>query len=817
MADTYKIDLGTISGKSGGHFFTVAKGTEASSAGVETKLSTNDTIDSTNFTAVGSVTLDSTSGAMQYYYDVDNSPVSIGGAATKSAWTITTGSKADIVVTDNITSGTISTGAGDDTISGSGSGIQINAGDGADSISVSGANVTIDAGDGANEITVTGASNQVTAGSGADKISVAGKESTVTAGTGNDTIFVKGDTVTVDAGDGADSIAVQGKNATITLGAGKDTVSIGATGATITDYVFGEDTIVTNGTAVDLTSLSSDGKIAISSSADVTINSTGGYYVAALASVDGADAVNYAWAGESGTTMDASSQKVAFKINGATNDEGDLILGGSKADTILAGTGDSVVGGKGDDSISIAAKATGVVVGLYNQSGTDTVQGFSKGFDDDNTTIYVDSSATKFTIGATSASDSLTFGSKGTTIKTDATLDSGVAKVKVNYNGTVENVEAIYSSGALDEDATVVYGVGSTAAELRLTGADDYNIDLSGNKGYGDTRTYQNVTKVDASAGTGDYILVGDGSTKNTLGGGTSSTSLWGGGSSADSLTGGSGDDTFYYGSGDGKDTIHGYSASGTNGDDIINFYSGNITKVKATSSGVTVTLDNSYSNKLTIDGNSNITSSSAMTVKYTTDGTNVTTAQIGLSTTANSFTYDEDVTQYIGSSKGDTLKVTSGNDANIWLDGSTGVSYGNIKTVNASETNGNVVIAGSTANETITGSTGSASLFGGFGSSNDVLASGSSVADTTFYFGKGCGSDTISRSYNADKVMLYDVNISDIDFSNTGVKSSALVITLTDGSKLTVNNYTSGANTFTLADGSSWSYDTSSKGWVQA
>ena len=423
---------------------------------METTLSTNDTIDSTNFTAVGSVTLDSTSGAMQYYYDVDNSPVSIGGATAKSAWTITTGSKADIVVTDSITSGTISTGAGDDTISGSGSGIQINAGDGADSISVSGANVTIDAGDGANEITVTGASNQVTAGSGADKISVAGK------------------------------------NATITLGAGKDTVSIGATGATgatITDYVFGEDTIVTNSTAVDLTSLSSDGKIAISSSADVTINSTGGYYVAALASVDGADAVNYAWAGESGTTMDASSQKVAFKINGATNDEGDLILGGSKADTILAGTGDSVVGGKGDDSISIAAKATGVVVGLYNQSGTDTVQGFSKGFDDDNTTIYVDSSATKFTIGATGASDSLTFGSKGTTIKTDATLDSNVAKVKVNYNGTVENVEAIYSSGALDEDATVVYGVGSTAAELKLTGADDYNIDLSGNKGYGDTRT----------------------------------------------------------------------------------------------------------------------------------------------------------------------------------------------------------------------------------------------------------------------------------------------------------------------------------------
>ncbi|MDY6350667.1 MAG: hypothetical protein SPL62_09280 [Selenomonas sp.] len=88
----------------------------------------------------------------------------------------------------------------------------------------------------------------------------------------------------------------------------------------------------------------------------------------------------------------------------------------------------------------------------------------------------------------------------------------------------------------------------------------------------------------------------------------------------------------------------------------------------------MTVTLDGSTANKLTIEGS--ISTSSAMKVNYTTNGTDTVTAAIGLSTASNTFTYDEDVKQYIGSTKGDTLKVTNDTDANIWLDGYTGVTY---------------------------------------------------------------------------------------------------------------------------------------------
>ena len=227
----------------------------------------------------------------------------------------------------------------------------------------------------------------------------------------------------------------------------------------------------------------------------------------------------------------------------------------------------------------------------------------------------------------------------------------------------------------------------------------------------------------------------------------------------------------------------------------------------------MTVTLDGSTANKLTIEGS--ISTSSAMKVNYTTNGTDTVTAAIGLSTASNTFTYDEDVKQYIGSTKGDTLKVTNDTDANIWLDGYTGVTYSNVKLVDASSSTGDVVIAGSTANETLKGSKGSASLFGGFGSSNDVLVGGGSQADTTFYFGKGCGKDTITASNSTDRVMLYDVALSDLksaDLNSLG----AMVVTLNDGSTLTVQHASSGVNTYQLTDGT-WTYNASTKSWAQA
>ncbi|MGN0939279.1 MAG: beta strand repeat-containing protein [Selenomonas sp.] len=774
----YKIDLSAVNTDG---TFTVGK---TDGDGTLASLKATDSVTSSMKT-VGNVSY-SEDGTSTFY--ADSSAVSISGAT--GAWYISGSAK-------------------DDTIDGSGlsEGSTIEAGDGADSV-VGATGITINTGAGNDTISVA-AQDTVDAGEGADSIVIAGTEAVVTAGAGNDTISVgaAATSATIDAGEGADSIVVGGKDATITLGSGKDTVSIGSTGATLTDYTFGEDTIVMSG--VSYTNLTSDGKISVSG-ADVALNTTNGYYAADVASVSGGTAVHYAWAGDSAATIDGSSQKEALVIVGTTNDEGDLLIGGSGADSIYAGSGDSVVAGKGNDTISIANKATDVVIGVYNQSGADSVVGFEGGFEDDDDTIYVDSTATKFKIDTISGG--LAFKAKGSTVSVagsslTTTANTTAAEVKINYGGTAYNAEVINGGAALDEDATYIYGV-AKGTTVSLTGSDDYNIDLSGNKGYGDTRTYYQIAKVDASKGEGDYVLVGDGSTANTLIGGTSTTSLYGGGSSKDSLVGGSGADTFFYGSGDGKDTISSYTA-----EDVINFYSGSITKVKATTTGATITLDNSTANKLTIAGT--ISATKALTVNYTTDGTNVTTAAIGLSTTSNTFTYDEDVKQYIGSTKGDTLKVTGDDDANIWLDGSTGVSYSNVKLVDASSSKGDVVLAGSTANETIKGSKGSASLFGGFGTSNDVLVGGGSQADTTFYFGKGCGKDTITSSNSTDRVMLYDVALSDLKSAELN-SSGAMVVTLNDGSSLTVQHASSGVNTYQLTDGT-WTYNTSTKSWAQA
>ena len=173
------------------------------------------------------------------------------------------------------------------------------------------------------------------------------------------------------------------------------------------------------------------------------------------------------------------------------------------------------------------------------------------------------------------------------------------------------------------------------------------------------------------------------------------------------------------------------------------------------------------------------------------------------MTTTDNTFTYDDSVAFYVGGKKTDTLTVSDG--ANIWLDGSQGKGYTSIDAVDASASLDDVTIAGGSSSETLIGGQGSNSLWGG-ASGNDTLV-GNSNATTTFFFGKGNGSDVISASNSEDRVMLYDVALSDLKSYDVNT-SGAMVIALNDGSKLTVNGISdSTVHTFTLSDGSSWTY----------
>lgn len=741
---------------------------------------------------------------------------------------------------------TVKSGAGNDTITVDGAYANITIGDGNDSVSVSGkyatvtggagndtinvaanasvtessgnnlikagtsdANVTVTAGAGNDTVDAQGQYNYIALGDGNNSVH-AGEYATVTAGTGNDTIQTSINS-SINAGAGADSI-LTANDVTITAGAGKDTISVASTGVVLTDYEFDVDRIVmTNASVPGSLDFGTDGKVS-TSVANITVSEqSGGYYAVQLTQPGTTKHMNYAWTGTDAATINGTTAKEAVYEIGTKNDsEGDLLWGSKYNDTVIAGSNDSVVGDKGNDSISIASGATGVYVGFNTGDGNDSVFGAKNtlGYDDDDTTIYLNSIDK---LGATVDGTTVKVTVKGASLTlSDAETVSNDAKVKLQYAGTTYNTQIFSSSTTLDDETALVYGNSKTTDTLSITGAEDYTIDLGNEKRYNDTRLYNSVEVVDATGSTGDNILIG-GEKSSTLKAGTGATTLWGGSSKADLLVGGTGEDIFVYGNSnnDGRDTISGYDSDN---DKVFFVNSDKFKSVKRTSDGVTFafTSDTASAQKLTIGATATSTSLAA-DAKYvwTTDGTNVETAKIGYTDSVNSFTYDEEVKYYAGGKKGDTLKVTGSDDANVWLDnsGQGGAYYNGITTVDASTTNGDVTLAGSAANEKLYASLGDSSLFGGAG--NDLLVANANGGTTTFFFGKGCGKDTISGSDADDRIMLYDVALSDINGDKSSVGSD-LKIALNDGSALTVSSVAAGT-TFTLGDGTSWTYENGS------
>ena len=141
---------------------------------------------------------------------------------------------------------------------------------------------------------------------------------------------------------------------------------------------------------------------------------------------------------------------------------------------------------------------------------------------------------------------------------------------------------------------------------------------------------------------------------------------------------------------------------------------------------------------------------------------------------------FDDDVTDYIGS-KNATLTVED--SAAIWLGGFDGKNYSNIKAVDASDNDGNVLIAGSSAKEILIGGYGSNSLWGGAGF--DTLIGGE--GDNTFFYVKGDGRDVIENANDDDVVNLLNVGLQDI----TAIDANDANVTLkfTDGGRLIVNS----------------------------
>lgn len=730
---------------------------------------------------------------------------------------------------------------GNDTILIGGGSAYVDGGDGNDTVSIGGTKATIYGGSGNDSIMVDGAEAYVEGGDGNDTVSVSGDKATIYGGAGNDSILAAGQKSYIDAGEGADIVSIgatdasvnagagndsiviaAGTAATVTLGAGKDTVSVGAQGVALTDYEYGTDTIVL-GQALGSTSaktgdvaLTTDGMIsATSGDVDVKITATDNYYKARLADSSNGDIfMSYAWASDTASTIDLSSEVNPFFVRADINDAADAVVGGRGNDTIYVGSGDVVNGGRGDDSISVAANATGVTVAL--SAGHDSIAGASVsasdnmfGFTDDDITLYVDD-ATNLKFGFDGASSALVASVKSATAQfTGAASQAGASiDLKVNAAGTTTNYEIVANGAVIDDEASILYGVASEGASVSVgAGAKETIIDLSNTHYFGDAHTYVNFNKIDASNSTSSDILIGAADAATTITAGKGSSTIFGVGSKADSLVGGDGDDTFVFGSGYGNDVVAQY---GVKGDDQIIFLEAatNFTKDKEGNLTMAIGTDS-----LTVQADTNLNDKANKVYKLQVLGQDAFTAEVGVRESTNSFTYRDDVAAYFGGNKTDTLTLSGNDTYGIWL-GNTynGHSFTNIENVDASATGGEVVIWGATdTNSLIKAGTGDSTIFGGFGASGNDVLTGNSEGTTTFEFGLGCGNDTITSSKETDSIYLWNVSASDIDYEKTAaaISNRALGIVLTDGSTLTVQGLTDGVKTITISDNSKWKYNT--------
>ena len=829
MSKAYSIDLSALKTNSTGTagYYTVAKGTmnkfTAAQSSVAAAVATTPMESVKSGDTVASVAISGDTYTLSYR--AGSTAANITGASGKTdkeVWHITTYGGNDTIDATSFAEGTtVNAGAGNNVVKG-GTGMTLTTSSGKDSI-VAGAKDTISSGAGNDSIVINATATDVVvnAGDGDDIVSVFGANASVNAGAGKDSIIIGADSATVDAGNGDDLVSLgASKKATIALGAGKDTLSVGAdASATLTDYVFGTD-VITGVTYTGLekqTSLKSgsvfgtDGKLAVGNQS-VTVNKTSNYYAVELTdSSDPTKKQAFAWATADGGTLNASSYTKGAIITGANNEEtGDYIIGGSGKDTIIAGTYDSVYGGKGNDSIVLTGDYD--VVGLANDGSKDSVYGASfstTDFDEKDTTLYFSGSlaTAKFSLSG----GKLTAVNGKSTVEFEVLGSTTNENLKVTNGSSTYNLEVVANKGTatLIDDATAVFGhdSGITVA----SDANDTVIDLGNTGKYGDTRYYSGINQAAAGDSGSQVTLVGGAKTKDTLYGGTGATSLYGGGSANDSLVGGDGADTFFYGGSDGRDTISGYTYNADDADksDTIALLSTDLTKVTRTSDALKLTFGSGTNNSLTVTTADSTDTAIALSINGTQR-----LAKVGYTdSTANSLSYDSSVTYYQGGRGTDTLAVTGEDDATIWLDGRTGTTYKSIDVVNAQGSTGNVTLAGGKSSEILEAGTGDASLWGG-ASGNDTLVGGSGT--NTFFFGKNNGSDTVQSTNEGDRVMLYDVALSDVNRSKTGANSNgAFIVTLNDGSKLTIENYSDNMQ-YTLADGATYTYQ-QAKGWTQA
>ena len=542
---------------------------------------------------------------------------------------------------------------------------------------------------------------------------------------------------------------------------------------------------------------------------DLSESEKQGYYMARIADKDGNNKQLVAWSGSEGSTIDLSRETKGAVLKDSGNGKKDTFIGGSGRDDISIGMDDEAIGGKGSDLIKFGRNADGAKLGIGDGDGHDVAKGFSFGFDTDSNVVHILDGQGLGEAGVNSLGR-LKVGSARVEFSGTNLAERDQTNLLLEDSRGTHKVAIGKRMDAKSDLADIYYGTASDA-EVDFTGFGDGHllIDLGNSGSYGrSVAEFYGVKQARGAKGADNDIAGADNVNNVLIGGENGRNRLYGGKGGNDRLVGNrTSEDTFYFGADSGNDTIQDYTE-----EDTVSFLGGSIDHVYVEDDGILKMYwkdEAGNESRLTFDGDMK-----DYVITYDLgDGKHGAKFGSRLTMTDDTADFVNYYNSGSSSAKGE-LEVSGYANKAIWLDGSHNVTYEGFQTVDASGLEGDAELAGSSRSDLIIGGSGNSSLWGGAGG-NDTLKGGSGCNE--FYFGMGEGRDTITSSNADDRVMLYNVSLGDINLKGTGMKNGSMVISLNDGSSLTIEHYGSqGPSTFRLSDGA-WSYDKSAGTWKES
>ena len=494
-----------------------------------------------------------------------------------------------------------------------------------------------------------------------------------------------------------------------------------------------------------------------------------------------------------------ASQSDSLDVSDKTDDlllvakKNSTVKSGSGDDTILASEGSFVDGGAGKNLV----KSDGATVAL---NGRTTVKG-------EVDTVYIE--------GADPAVDfkanGLTFYDKNA--GKYLTFDGVHSTKKLNLYYADSNTLGAHVFIADDDwynvsDGAAQYYVGATAKKnhgidfSEIT--EDLNITLNTDYAADTNFWINNIHSIKGGAGNTTII----GSDKNdTILAGSGEQNIYGG-AGVDKMYGNTDADknsaTFYYMPGDGRDSISNFDfmtdAQDVTADKVQLDNNSAITDVLLRGDDVMLKVDNA-------EGFLMLEGAQGKSFRVNDD----LIAKVDTNVEFDGFT-----NCYVGIGAEATLTVGKGlGNVEVWLSDDSleyhGKMYdGNFAVLDASQSDGNNILAGNELNNSIIGGVGQNSLWGGYTSSNDTLVGG--AGQNTFFYGAGNGRDKIQNAHDGDVVHLEDITLDQIADAN--ITSGGVILNFNDGGSLTIDG--TADVTYQLADGSRYSADHATQDWVQ-